>query len=138
VVEREVLAGRDPCEIAVNWGIDERLAKRIVGAAGLFLMMTRAPVWIISGYRTRYEQSFLGRSGRPAAPDDVSTHRSCPATGVDISLGTLPSRDRKEFWGTLVQLEGLRWGGGSPLDDNGIPTDWGHVDLGPRNLTGVR
>jgi uncharacterized protein YcbK (DUF882 family) len=133
VPEREVLAGRDPCEIAYVWQIDERLAKRIVRAADLFLMMQRSPVWVISGYRTFREQKALGRMGRPTAPVGVSTHTTCPATGADISLGTLPSMERKKLWGSLVQLEGLRWGGGSSLDDNGIPSDWQHIDLGPRN-----
>jgi len=132
VPEREVLAGRDPCEISSTWGIDERLAKRIVGAADLFLMLQRAPVWVISGYRTSYEQASLGRLGRPTAPVGRSTHTTCPATGVDISLGTLPSMERKRLWGTLVQLDGLRWGGGSAVDDHGIPSDWQHADLGPR------
>jgi len=101
-------------------------------AAELFEQHTRRPVWIISGYRTFLEQKRLGRSGRPAAPDELSTHRTCPATGVDISLGTLPRRDLKLFWGEMVQLQGLRWGGGSKLDENLIPSDWQHVDRGPR------
>jgi len=130
--EREVLAGRDPCEIAATWGIDVSLATRIVRAAGLFLSFTRAPVWIISGYRTPYEQWLLRTSGRPTAPVGRSTHTSCPATGVDISLGTLPDMEKKRFWGTLLELDGLRWGGGSAKDDNGIPSDWQHADLGPR------
>ena len=136
--EREVLAGRDPCELATTWLIDERLAKRIVQAADLFLMLERSPVWVISGHRSALEQRALGRLGRPTAPVGLSTHTSCPATGADISLGTLPSMGRKKLWGTLVQVEGLRWGGGSDLDDHGIPSDWQHVDLGPRNLSGVR
>lgn len=29
-------------------------------------------------------------------------------------------------------MNGLRWGGGGPVDDIGIPVDWNHLDLGPR------
>jgi len=130
--ERETLAGRDPCELAAMWQVDERTMKRVVIAADLFLMQTRSPVWIISGYRTRQEQAFLQRGGRPAAPDGVSTHRSCPASGVDISLGTLPSLGHKLLWGTLIRIQGMRWGGGSKVDDEGVPLDWQHADLGPR------
>ncbi len=90
-------------------------------------------VWIISGYRTRGQQIDLGAAGRPAAADDVSTHRSCPATGVDISLGFLPSEFMKATWGRIALVNGLRWGGGGPVNpDNLIPIDWPHVDRGPR------
>lgn len=90
-------------------------------------------VRIISGFRTRYEQRRLGRQGRPTAPDDRSTHRTCPATGVDISLGLNASEFMKVTWGNIVLRNGLRWGGGGPVDpDNLIPLDWRHVDRGPR------
>jgi len=104
---------------------------RLFRAAELYENFTRSPVWIISGARTRWEQMHLGRSGRPTAPDELSTHRSCPATGVDISLGSLPSTEKKRFWGQMVEANGLRWGGGSKIR-NGIPSDWQHVDRGPR------
>jgi len=104
---------------------------RVVRAAQLYTNFTRSPVWIISGSRTRWEQLHLRRSGRPAAADERSTHRTCPATGVDISLGSLPSAEKKRFWGQMVESSGLRWGGGSELRD-GIPSDWQHVDRGPR------
>lgn len=127
-----MLAGRDYCELAAQWQVDEDTMRRVVLAADLFLQQTRSPVWVISGYRTRAEQRFLSRSGRPAAPDELSTHRSCPATGVDISLGTAPSTERKQLWGALAQINGLRWGGGSAVDESGVPGDWQHVDRGPR------
>jgi len=82
------------------------------------------------------EQEALERAGRPTAPDALSTHRSCPATGVDISLGTFPSRELIETWGRIVQMNGLRWGGGSSLDDFGAPEDWQHVDRGIRGRLG--
>jgi len=129
--EREVLTLSDPCALAGTWGVEAGVMARVFRAAELYTNFTRSPVWIISGSRTRLEQMRLGRGGRPAAPDALSTHRSCPATGVDISLGTLPSADKKRFWGQMAQANGLRWGGGSPVDD-GIPSDWQHVDVGPR------
>jgi len=106
---------------------------RVVLSAEEFEMETGGTVSIISGWRTRREQRRLGRRGRPAAPDDLSTHRSCPATGVDVSLGFTPTRVQKAIWGRIVTMNGLRWGGGGRVDEGGIPLDWGHVDRGPRN-----
>jgi len=128
---REILTLSDPCVLAGTWGVDAGVMSRVVRAAELYTNFTRSPVWIISGSRTRLEQMRLGRGGRPAAPDALSTHRSCPATGVDISLGTLPSTEKKRFWGQMVEASGLRWGGGSEVS-GGIPSDWQHVDRGPR------
>jgi hypothetical protein len=90
-------------------------------------------VAIISGYRTKHQQRQLGRAGRPVASEETSTHRSCPATGVDISLGLQPSNFLKATWGRITLENGLRWGGGGPVDpDSKIPVDWQHVDRGPR------
>ena len=90
-------------------------------------------VEIISGWRSELEQRRLGRQGRPTAPDALSTHRSCPATGVDISLGLLPTGFMKVTWGRLAGICGLRWGGGGATDpETLIPLDWQHVDRGPR------
>jgi len=130
-VVREVITLSDPCVLAVLWGVDQDVMDRVFRAAELYQNFTRSPVWIISGSRTRWEQMQLSRTGRPTAPDAVSTHRSCPATGVDISLGSRPSRAKKLFWGQMVEVNGLRWGGGSRIQD-GIPLDWPHVDRGPR------
>jgi len=105
---------------------------RVIHSAGQYEQETRLPVTLISGWRTEQEQRRLGRTGRPAAPDDLSTHRSCPATGVDISLGIAPTRVQKAIWGRIATLNGLRWGGGGAVDDGGIPLDWQHVDRGPR------
>jgi len=106
--------------------------KRVVLSADQFLLETGRDALIISGFRSRAEQEKLARSGRPTAPDQLSTHRSCPATGVDVSLGALPTRVMKATWGRIAVLNGLRWGGGGAVDDGGIPLDWGHVDRGPR------
>jgi len=105
---------------------------RLIHSARDFRAETRGGVTILSGYRTRDEQDSLRRQGRPTAPDAVSTHRSCPSTGVDVSLGFAPTRVQKAIWGRIVTMNGLRWGGGSTVDDGGIPVDWGHVDRGPR------
>ena len=129
---REVITLSDPCVLSEIWGVDVDVMTRVFRAAELYTNFTRSPVWIISGARTRFEQRQLRRSGRPAAPDELSTHRSCPATGVDISLGALPSTEKKLFWGQMAQSNGLRWGGGSEVDSRGIPSDWRHVDRGPR------
>jgi len=130
--DREGLDGKDPCDLSKRWGVSLETMKRVVHAAFLFRQETGREVVLISGYRTREEQSALERKGRPVAPDSLSTHRSCPATGVDVNLGFLPTRVMKAIWGRIVTIEGLRWGGGGPNDDIGIPLDWGHVDRGPR------
>ena len=39
----------------------------------------------------------------------------------------------KVTWGNVTLSHGLRWGGGGPTDEAGIPLDWRHVDTGPRN-----
>jgi len=132
VAVREVITLSDPCVLADTWGVDPDVMARVFKAAELYTNFTRSPVWIISGARSRFEQMNLGRLGRPTALDELSTHRTCPATGVDVSLGTLPSREKKMFWGQMALANGLRWGGGSEVDDGGLPSDWPHVDVGPR------
>jgi len=129
---REVITLSDPCVLAGTWGVDPDVMARVFRAAELYTNFTRSPVWIISGYRSRFEQMDLGRRGRPTALDERSTHRTCPATGLDISLGALPSTAKKRFWGQMVEVSGLRWGGGSRRDELGVPSDWPHVDAGPR------
>jgi len=101
-------------------------------AAEDFFPRTGREVWITSGHRTAAEQERLRRQGRPTAPDELSTHRSCPATGVDISLGPLPDGSLKLEWGRITLLHGLLWGGRGELDENFIPIDWQHLDTGPR------
>lgn len=87
---------------------------------------------IVSGHRTLRLQRCLGQSGRPTADPSRSTHTTCPATGVDVGIGLAPTRVQKAILGRIARLRGLRWGGGSPVDDNGIPSDWNHFDVGPR------
>ena len=107
-------------------------SKRLLLAAADFFAETGRPVWMISGWRSALQQRRLSRQGRPTAPDELSTHRSCPATGVDISLGARPSGFLKARWGHFAFIYGLRWGGGGRVDEGGIPLDWQHVDVGPR------
>jgi len=107
--------------------------QRVVLSADQYDAETRSPIQIISGWRSQREQRDLRTGGRPAAVDALSTHRSCPATGVDVSLGFAPTRVQKAIWGRIATMNGLRWGGGGEVDDGGIPLDWGHVDRGPRN-----
>lgn len=131
--ERELLSGGDPCTLAERWVVSETTMRRAVQAANLHFERTGAAVSIISGFRTDVEQNALRRSGRPAADNDLSTHLSCPATGIDVSLGFAPSRFEIVTWGEIAMTQGLRWGGGGKVNEVGVPIDWQHVDRGPRN-----
>lgn len=110
---------------------------------------------IISGMRTESEQNALRASGRPTAANDKSTHLSCPATGADLWMlsPSMGNRRAEMFnrvtFGANVERVGLRWGGdsrrekipgelfGFPFGTIEIPTDWNHVDLGPRRADGA-
>lgn len=128
----EVIAIFSPCEIATRWGVDLRVMSALHTAAVEFEQETGRQVRIHSGYRTKAEQDALRARGRPAADDSKSTHRSCPATGVDITLGIWPNVTLKAIWARILRMNGLRMGGGSPLGPDHLPTDWQHVDAGPR------
>lgn len=122
----------DVCELAGTWGISVELATRLVA------MSTEVPfsISIISGFRSREQQLELEQAGRPTAPDHLSTHRSCPATGADLWPAVAVTDTVKASLGAAARLAGLRWGGGSPIDPGtGIPLDWNHVDLGPRRTS---
>lgn len=120
----------DPCQLADRWIIDERLARKLVAMTRDLPFFVR----IISGYRTEAEQDELRRQGRPTAPNDKSTHLSCPATGADLQPSVAATHRVIADLGAAATRQGLRWGGGSPTDpDTGIPSDWPHVDLGPRS-----
>jgi len=131
---REPITDTDHCDLAQRWGVDPDTMQRVWLSAHDYQLETGGlRVSIISGFRTRAEQRALNRRGRPTAPDSLSTHRSCPATGVDVSLGLLASEFMKVTWGRMALRHGLRWGGGGPVDPkNLIPLDWRHVDRGPR------
>ncbi len=135
-MDAEQLNGADPCVIARHWGVSLEVATRAVAAADLTAPAIGRDVFIISGGRTEAQQDELRRRGRPTAPNDLSTHLSCPATGIDVSLGRGSFgvvRLMKVRWGVNAFFSGLRWGGGGAVDDAGVPIDWPHVDLGPRS-----
>lgn len=104
-------------------------------AGRLMMMASRLefPISIISGFRSEAEQDALREAGRPTAPNDLSTHLSCPATGVDLRPQIAVTTLVKARLGTEGVFSSLRWGGGSSVDaETGIPSDWQHFDLGPR------
>lgn len=117
------------CTLMERWLISRELAEALIHCA------RNLPfgVQIISGHRSEEEQEALRREGRPTAPPGRSTHTSCPATGADVMSTIPPANQVKIELGRVARLAGLRWGGGSPVDeDTGIPLDWNHLDLGPR------
>lgn len=115
------------------WFLAPTLARRLARVLNRAEAETGLAWSIISGYRTREEQDQLRQEGQPAAPDELSTHRTCPATGADVKVATLPTTAIKATFGRIATEEQLRWGGGSPVDpETGIPSDWNHVDLGRR------
>jgi len=135
VPAREFITDREPCELAERWGVSPDTMDRVWRSAESFEReMGGRRVYIISGWRSRLEQRQLARQGRPTAPDALSTHRSCPATGVDISFGVNSTNFMRANWGRITLINGLRWGGGGAVDSKtGIPLDWAHVDMGPRS-----
>ena len=117
------------CDLSRRWKIAPTLATRIVTMAS----MLPFPLSIISGHRTDDQQRSLTIQGRPTAPVDRSTHTSCPAIGADVWPSTVATAEVQATLGLAAVESGLRWGGGSPPDPvTLIPSDWNHVDLGPR------
>jgi hypothetical protein len=121
----------DPCGLVDRWLISPQLADRLILAAS-FLPFS---LQIISGNRSPAHQMKLRQEGRPTADVDRSTHTSCPATGADVWPSVAATRVVQATLGEALVRAGLRWGGGSPVDPStGIPSDWNHADLGPRNV----
>lgn len=119
----------DSCGLAKKWLISQKVAGQLVWMASQLPFEIR----IISGFRSRESQEDLIKEGKPAAPVGLSTHCSCPATGVDLLVNVHPADQIKIEFGRVAQLAGFRWGGGSPADPvTGIPSDWNHLDLGRR------
>lgn len=132
--ERERVTASDVCTLAQRWRVREDVMQRVMLLACQFEAETGLQLQIISGHRTHEEQDMLRLRGRPAARDELSTHRSLPATGVDLSIGAIATPALKATFGRIAVSVGLRWGGGSPVDaETGIPSDWNHVDVGPRS-----
>lgn len=119
--------------IQIRWGVSAEVACKAIVMARLFHSFTGRDLNIISGYRDPRKQEALRERGRPAADPAVSNHTVCPARALDFWVpGASLSNPIKIEFGRAAQGAGFRWGGGSPLDSNGIPSDWNHVDLGPR------
>lgn len=117
------------CDFASRWRIDLALALALQRLAGHLPFTIR----MISGWRTAEQQADLIAHG-PGAPDYLSTHRSCPATGADLAVdGVSVTTAVKRQLGQVAVMVGLRWGGGSPEGADGTHgVEWNHVDLGPR------
>ena len=122
----------DPADLIKKWGLECNFAYRVAKFIDEAEFALGRDVEIISGFRSRKEQEQLEKEGRPTAPFYLSNHTTCPATAIDIWMGFAHTREMKLILGHQAHLNGLRWGGASPLDDDGLPTDWNHFDLGPR------
>ncbi len=121
------------CLLALEWGLDVTFAVGVAAVIREFELHTSHGLEVISGFRTDRQQRDLGRRGRPAAPVDVSNHTRCPATAVDFRIIGFATDQTKTALGEFATFNGLRWGGGSAVDpQTGIPSDWPHVDTGPR------
>lgn len=119
----------DPCELATHWLVSQELAAKVVAMTRELPYQLR----VLSGFRTEEEQNRLREEGRPTAPNDRSTHLTCPATGIDVQPTIAATYRVIADLGAAGTRQGLRWGGGSPTDpETGIPSDWPHFDLGPR------
>jgi hypothetical protein len=117
------------CTWADRWGLDISFASRLVKFAENF----PAPVDIISGYRTDAEQRALIASGEATLAPELSNHCACPAWAADIWPQIAVTNVVKASVGPAARVAGLRWGGGSPVNPQGIPSDWNHLDEGPRS-----
>jgi len=121
------------CDLQRSWGLSPELARKISFVFLDWTAETRIGISILSGARTPREQEELIAQGRPAAPVGQSTHTTCPSQGADIRINGFVTNTMKIIFGRIVFMNGLRWGGGSPIDpETGIPSDWNHIDTGPR------
>lgn len=116
------------CVWLAKWGLALKLGIALQRMQELF--PTR--LLIFSGFRTRDQQEQLEREGRPTAPFNSSTHTTCPATGADVRPDIAWDPAVLLTFGHAATQAGLRWGGGGPIDETGIPIDRSHLDLGPR------
>lgn len=125
--------GRVLSDFIARWGIREDIAHKALELGSCFRIATGRELYIISGYRSPEKQRELRAQGRPAADPALSNHTVYPALAFDVDAFPDPTKEQKLLLGQCGLCIGLRWGGGSRLDDNGIPTDWNHFDLGPRS-----
>jgi len=125
------------CDLEADFKLSPLLAEKLATAMIVWTRETSIGISVISGFRSEREQEQLRREGRPTAAPGVSTHTICPAQGADIQIHAFVTTAMKARWGRIVVFSGLRWGGGSPVGtlsdpEPGIPSDWNHVDTGPR------
>ena len=126
-------ANQEFCNFVVRWGIDPDLLTKLIAAADMLPFGLK----IREGYRSRARADKL-RAELPegrVAPDELSTHRTFPATGADVIPSITATTNVKALMGNAFHLAGLRWGGADvPTldDDTGLPVEWWHVDLGRR------
>lgn len=120
---------QEVCSFAGYWGVCVNLAMMVHKMAGDLSYKLK----VLSGYRTCAQETLLGEQGRPAIPCDRSNHTTTPARAMDLWPEIAVTDAVKAQFGRAATFAGLRWGGGSPVDpQTGIPSDWNHVDLGPR------
>ncbi len=124
--------------MAYRWGLAPTLVQKIIQAQGD--LDPRIELWIFSGIRDRAHHENIS-----STPFELSTHadtdaRGCArlATGADVQPMNPALRIddlSAAQMGAAMTRSGLRWGGGAPFDDRGIPVGnerW-HVDLGSRS-----
>lgn len=119
------------CGWLAKWGLSLELGERLQAMQSFFPWVLK----IFSGRRTPEQQDALRAENRMTAPNHLSTHLDCPtSTGADLIPALAIDQAVQVAFGLAAFKAGLRWGGGSAIDPaTGIPLDWKHVDLGPRN-----
>lgn len=123
------------CEVADELGVEYELVRRLTQARH-FLPFD---LWIFSGARSAAEQARVSELpfARSTHADTDAAGCARLATGADVqpvSPGVRVDKTSVLMMGAEFVRAGLRWGGGAPVDDIGIPVGverW-HVDLGPR------
>ena len=117
------------CAFEGKWKLHPELSSKLQLMASKFPV----PLNIISGHRSLEQQQQLIDEGK-GAPLHLSNHVTCPSTAADLWPVLGVTDVVKAQFGEAAVSSGLRWGGGSPVDpETGIPSDWNHVDLGPRS-----
>lgn len=130
-----IVSNADLCDLAKRWGISQTLAARLVAG----VMDLPFDVWIFSGARSRESQSNVSNTSFERSTHADTDEFGCPrlATGVDVqpvSPAIRISDLAVAQLGAAMVRQGLRWGGGAAVGDDGIPVGverW-HFDLGPR------
>ena len=115
---------KEICDFSSKWTLDDDLGSRLVILAGAYPV----PIRIISGNRSWQEQNSLPEGIDPS----ISDHTKCPSRAADLdpAVSSLDPLVKIEI-GVACIAAGLRWGGGAPVNDMGIPikNEWRHVSL---------